>query len=174
MSAVPRFEPEKIFEILQRHEVDYVLIGGVAATLHGSNLRTGDVDICPSREPANLQRLAAALRDLGAKVRTIDSAEGLPFAVDEELLGRMEMLNLVTRFGEMDIAFTPAGTGGYDELCAEAESFDLGELSVPTASIDDIIRSKEAANRPKDVEHLRVLRLLRGELDRQKADRSGR
>ena len=167
MSTMPRFEPERIFEALRRHEVDYVLIGGVAATLHGSNLRTGDVDICPSREPANLHRLAAALQDLGAKVRTVDSAEGLPFAVDEELLGRMEMLNLVTRCGEMDIVFVPAGTAGYDELRAGALSFELGELSVPTASIDDIIRCKEAANRPKDAEHLRILRLLRVELDRR-------
>ena len=158
---MPRFEPEKIFEILQGRRVDYVLIGGVAATLHGSNLRTGDVDICPSREPENLQRLAEALRDLDAGIRSGESAEGLPLAIDADLLSRMKLLNLVTRFGELDIALVPVGTGGYDDLRTDAVSFELGDLSVPTASIDDLIRSKEAVNRPKDAEHLRVLRLLR-------------
>ena len=57
---MPRFQPEAILRVLLRHRVDFVLIGGVAATLHGSNLRTGDLDICPARDPANLERLAGA------------------------------------------------------------------------------------------------------------------
>jgi len=67
-----RFDPEAMLRILTDHGVQYVLIGGLAATLHGSPLRTGDVDICPSRSPENLTRLAAALRAMDARIRSPD------------------------------------------------------------------------------------------------------
>lgn len=157
---MPRFQPEEVLRVLARHSVRHVVIGGVAATLHGSNLRTGDLDICPAQDPENLTRLAAALRELEARVRTDGVPEGLPFTGDAALLQRVEILNLVTRHGDLDISFVPAGTGGYADLARRQVVYALDELEVPVADLEDVIRSKEAANRAKDREQLPTLRLL--------------
>ncbi len=156
-----RFQPEEILRTLERYRVRYVLIGGVAATLHGSPLPTRDADVCPSPEDANLDRLAAALRDMGSRVRSPDTPEGIPFACDAAFLRQMKMLNLTTRFGDLDLSFEPSGTGGYEDLASRAVRFDLGQdLVVPAAALEDVIRSKEAANREKDRQALPALRLL--------------
>jgi hypothetical protein len=157
------FRPEEIFRCLDKYSVNYVLIGGLAATLHGSALRTGDVDICPARDAANLKRLAAALKHLEARIRTPDSIEGLRFACDAQFLSRVEICNLSTVFGDFVISFQPSGTTGFKDLRQRAVEFDLGGLIVPTASLDDVIRSKEAAGRPKDLHALPELRALRQE-----------
>ena len=73
----------------------------------------------------------------------------------------MKLLNLMTQFGDLDLAFEPSGTGGYDELQPRSIRYDLGDgLVVPVAALEDIIRSKEAANREKDRQALPTLRLL--------------
>lgn len=169
---MPDFKPEGIFRALARHKVRYVLIGGLAATLHGSNLRTGDVDICPARDRENLNRLAGAMKELKARVRAPDAPAGLPFAADAHFFGRVQICNLVTKYGDLDISFHPSGTGGFEELAEHAVSYRLGKLVVPTASLDDIVRSKEAANRPKDLQTLPALRTLR--LETERAGEKGR
>ena len=160
MSAA-RFEPEKLLRALVAAEVEFVLIGGVAATLHGSNLRTGDVDVCPKRTRENLRRLGAALRGLAARVRAEGAPEGIPFDPDPALLARMELLNLSTRHGDFDLVFTPPGTRGFEDLWASHVTFELDGLTVPAASLDDLIRTKEAAGRKKDLDQLPTLRALR-------------
>lgn len=135
-----------------------MVIGGVGATLHGSPLPTRDADICPAGDVPNLDSLATALREMGARIRTSDAAEGLPFSCDAVFLRQMKLLNLITRFGDL---FEPSGTAGYEDLSARAVVYDLGEgLHVRVASLEDIIRSKEAANREKDRQALPTLRLL--------------
>jgi hypothetical protein len=109
---VPRFQPEEILRVLERHRVRYVIIGGVGATLHGSPLPTRDTDICPAADAPNLRALASALRDVDAKIRTPDAPDGLAFSCDETFLRQMRLLNLMTRFGDLDLSFEPAGTGG--------------------------------------------------------------
>lgn len=163
-----RFQPEEIFLTLDRHRVDYVVIGGVAATLHGSNLRTGDVDICPARDPENLSRLASALKEMDARIRTADAPGGLPFACDAGFLARVDLLNLVTRFGDCDVAFIPAGTAGYEDLVRRAVKVDLEPVLVPVASLEDVIRSKRAAGRAKDLQQLPTLELLLEETRRNR------
>jgi hypothetical protein len=129
--------------------------------LHGALLQTRDLDICPAEEDDNLVRLAAALRDLGARIRTGDTPDGLPFACDAPFLRQMRLLNLVTGFGDLDLCFEPAGTGGYRDLEPRSVRYQLGPmLTVPTAALEDVIRSKEAANREKDRATLPTLRLL--------------
>lgn len=146
---------------LEGHGVRYVVIGGVGATLHGSPLPTRDADICPARDAPNLDSLAAALQEMGARIRTPDAAGGLPFPCDAVFLGQMKLLNLTTRFGDLDLSFEPSGTSGYDELSPRAVRYDLGDgLLVRVAALEDIIRSKEAANREKDRQALPTLRLL--------------
>lgn len=163
---MPRFQPEQILLALERHEVRYVVIGGIAATLHGSPLRTGDLDICPDRAPENLDRLAAALEEVGARIRTEAAPHGLVFACDRRFLAQVQLLNLVTTFGDLDIAFAPSGTTGFEELERRAVRYDLGGLIVPTAGLADVIRSKEASGRRKDREQLPTLRALQRRIRR--------
>ena len=157
---MPRFQPRVVLDTLNRHGVRYVIIGGVAATLHGSPLRTGDTDVCPDVRSDNLDRLAAALRDLHARIRTEGAEGGLPFACDAAFLSRVALLNLETDAGDLDVSFTPAGTNGYDDLVKHVATFDLDGVAAPTAALLDVIRSKAAANRPKDHASLPVLEEL--------------
>jgi hypothetical protein len=144
--------------------VDYVLIGGLAATLHGSSALTNDADICPDPSPENLERLAAALRDVDARIRSDAESDGVPFSVDADFLGHMNLVNLTTRFGDFDIAFRPAGSHGYDDLLRRATEIEIDGIIVPVASLADIIRSKEVANRPKDRATLPILYALQDEI----------
>src|SRR5690606_8653166 len=122
---------------------------------------TSDADICPSRDRENLNALASALRAMSARIRTPDVADGLPFTCDAEFLSRMTLLNLTTRFGDLDISFEPSGTAGYDDLASRAIHIELRDgVSAQIAALEDIIRSKEAADREKDRRALPTLRLL--------------
>ncbi|MEB3983182.1 hypothetical protein OQ968_18130 [Mycobacterium sp. 663a-19] len=155
-----------LFEVLHRHRVTYVLIGGLAAVYHGSPFPTEDADITPEPGRRNLVRLSAALRELNARVRTEAAPEGLPFACDEQALAA-ETWNLVTDAGDLDISFQPAGTHGYRDLHRDATSAEIYDVTVEIASLRDVIRSKQAANRPKDQ---RVLPTLREILAHRKTD----
>jgi len=164
MSAL---QADEMFACLDRHGVRYVLIGGLAAVLHGSPLPTLDVDICPSPEQPNLERLAAALQEMDARLRTPDTPEGVRFPCDAGFLGNMQLLNLVTRFGDLDLALRPSGTEGFSDLSRRAVAVNVRGLRVAVASLEDVIRSKEAANRPKDQRALPVLRQLQEEIRRR-------
>lgn len=159
-------DPGCIFAVLAEHEVDYVLIGGLAAVLHGSTALTNDADIVPARTPDNLQRLGAALIHLEARLRVPDTPDGLPFDPHPTLLEAMAMLNMTTRCGDVDLTFAPAGLTGYDELAGNAIIFELEGQRVQVAALADIIRSKEAADRPKDRATLPILRALEDEIRR--------
>jgi hypothetical protein len=157
-------DPQRLFAVLARHEVEYVLIGGLAAVLHGSPLVTNDADICPRRTPENLDRLAAALRELDARVRAGETTDGVEFACDATFLARVELLNLETAAGQFDVAFTPAGFAGYDALIERAETYDIEGIRVHVASLRDVIVSKEHANRVKDHAALPHLYALEDEI----------
>lgn len=154
------FDPEAILRLLERHDVKYVLIGGLAASLHGSPYVTTNVDITPSSHPDNLVRLAAALQELDARTRDEGESNGLPFDCSPQTLGRSSILNLTTRCGDLDLTFTPAGTGGYDDLNRHAVKITIRETRVIVAALADVIRSKEATGREKDRLVLPTLRRL--------------
>lgn len=159
--AEPRpFDPEEILRVLQRHEVRYVLIGGLAATLYGSPHVTTDVDITPDREKENLRRLAEALEDLDARIRVASEPDGVAFDRSAEMLSRVSLLNLTTRAGDLDLAFEPHGTGGFADLTRHATEIDIRGVRVVIAALADVIRSKEAAGRDKDRLTLPTLRQL--------------
>ncbi len=139
----------------------------MAAVLHGSPLPTLDADICPDARPDNLERLAAALREMDARIRTADVPDGLRFQCDARFLAGMSLLNLVTRFGDLDLSFVPAGTKGFDDLRHSAVGMQIKDRTVLVAALVDVIRSKEAANRPKDLRTLPVLRQLLEEIRRR-------
>jgi hypothetical protein len=150
------FDPRRLIEALAHHSVRFIVVGAVAAIAQGYPLPTEDLDVTPEREPANLERLAAALRELRAKLR-VPRGEVVDFPIDAEFLGRMDVWTLTTDAGDLDIVFVPAGTRGYEDLLADAMEVDLG-ARVLVASLRDVIRSKEAAGRPKDIAQLPALR----------------
>ena len=148
-------------EALSRHKVNFVLIGALAARLHGFPRLTADADITPAVDKSNLERLAAALNELDAKIYTESVPEGLAFDCSPTTLARARMWNLVTKAGRLDIAFEPAGVEGYDDLKKDAERFEAFGVRFLVASLDDIIRSKEAAGRPKDLDDVAILRAMK-------------
>lgn len=164
------FRPEDMFAVLQHHEVQCVVIGGMAAFLQGSPLPTVDVDITPSADLENLARLSRALTELEAKVRA-EGLDPLPFSSDAQSLASAQIWNLTTRYGDLDISLTPAGTRGYDDLRRDAVEVEIRGTRVLLASLADIVRSKGAAGRDKDRRALPVLREL---LARQTRARAGR
>ncbi len=158
------FDPARVITTLAAHGVDFVLIGGLAGALHGSPAATNDADICPERTPENLARLAAALLELDARIRTESEPDGLAFDRSPEFLAVVDLVNTTTVAGDLDISFFPSGTGGYDSLVEQAVEFEFGDVRVRVASLDDIIQSKRAAGRPKDLATLPLLEALRDEL----------
>ena len=163
-----RVVPEQILAVLAEHGVDYVLIGGLAAAIHGSDIVTTDLDITPARGTANLSRLSKALRALHAGIRSDAAPNGLPFPRDATSLAKADMWNLTTDFGDLDIAFIPAGTTGYTDLRRSAVVIDVIGTTTTVASLADIIRSKEAADRPKDRIAVPARRRLQDEIDRRR------
>jgi len=152
------FDPVRIIEVLAVHEVEFVVIGGFAAELYRAPVQaTKDVDITPKVSTANLTKLSAALEELGARIRTSNVPEGLPFSHDASSLARATVWNLTTVAGDFDLSFQPSGTSGYDDLSANAVVLDVDGHRVAVAALADIVRSKEAAGRPKDVSALDAL-----------------
>jgi hypothetical protein len=154
------FRPQDILAALDRHQVRYVLVGGLAAILHGAAHLTTDVDIVPKDALDNLERLSATLHELGARIRVTGESEGVPFDHSAESLRRVSIWNLQTSAGDLDITFTPSGTHGYDDLVRDVDVMRVRGLDVPVASLADVIRSKEAAGRPRDRAALPGLREL--------------
>jgi hypothetical protein len=157
---VPEFDPRAIFELLERHEVRYVVIGGVAAILHGAAHVTTDVDVVPQDGRDNLERLSDALKEIHARIRVSGEPDGIPFDHSVESLARVRIWNLQSDLGDLDLTFEPSGTRGYDDLKRDAIVMHLRSGDVPVASLADVIRSKEAADRPRDRAVLPGLRAL--------------
>jgi hypothetical protein len=148
-----------IIGVLNRHRVKFVVIGAFAAIAqHAPIPATRDIDLTPGSSLDNLARLSAALKKLGARVRTDAADEGLPFDHDGQCLAAAPVWNLICPFGEFDISFAPSGiAGGYDELVARAHRMRVDAVDVMVADLSDVIRSKEAAGRPKDLQVLPIL-----------------
>jgi hypothetical protein len=160
------FRPEKLLEVLARHGVRHVLIGGFAGVIHGSPYVTTDVDVVPEPSVANVRRLSAALDEMHARVWSDAEQAGVPFAHDAASLAAAEMWNLVTDFGRLDIAFEPSGTAGFADVARDAVHLTILGAEVDVASLADVIRSKEAAGREKDRLVLPVLRRILEETER--------
>ena len=156
VGAAP-FDPERIISVLARHGVRYVLIGALAARLQGFPRLTADADITPARDAGNLERLAAALRELDARVYTESVPDGLPFDASAPGLARAELWDLVTSAGRLDIVFRPSGTKGYEDLKRSALRYAVFGVELHAAALRDIVRSKKAAGRPQDRQDVAVI-----------------
>ena len=155
----PELDAAAIISILNRNRVRYVVIGAFAAIAQQAPIDpTRDIDITPDDDQANVRRLSTALKELGAQIRTADVAEGLPFDHSAQSLARATVWNLVCPLGEFDISFRPSGfEGGYADLAPRAHRMTVDGVDVEIADLADVIKSKEAAGRPKDIRVLPAL-----------------
>ena len=143
--------------VLEKHSVEFVVIGAFSAVAQGYPLPTEDLDVTPSRDRTNLERLATALIELRAELR-LPGEQTYAFPIDADYLSRADSWTLATTAGALDIFFAPTGTNGYDDLRRDAVRATLRGTPVLLASLRDIIRMKEASAREKDKLQLPALR----------------
>jgi hypothetical protein len=156
------FAPKKILQTLREHEVDFVVIGGLAGVAHGSSYPTYDLPVAYARDRANLDRLAEALQELGVTLR--GAPMGLPFVPDSATLRSGSNFTFATPWGSIDILGDAAGAPPYTQLRGAAARVEIDGEPVLIASLDHLIAMKEAAGRTKDKLMATEYRVLSDEL----------
>ena len=154
------FDPLLILATLRRHRVKFVVVGVMAAAMHGSDMVTFDLDVTPERHQDNLNCLAVALRELEATIRIEGTDEGVEFEPSAAFFANVTILNLTTVHGDLDLVMVPAGLSGYDAISRGAQEIEIDGVVIQVASLSDVIASKEASNRAKDRLTLPGLRIL--------------
>lgn len=140
-------DAQRILDELARHEVDFVLVGGLAAQTHGNTRMTNDVDVIPAPDPDNLARLAAALQALDARVLNPGHEE---IEIEPSMLPRRTIWQFATRHGDIDVLHEAPGAAPYPELRERALVISLDDTRVQVAGRDDLIRMKLARGHPVD------------------------
>ena len=163
MTIEPDFDVVRILEALADGGVEYVVVGAVTARMLGSSVVTRDLDVCYSRDEANLEALAAVLRGLNARLRGAE--RDVPFRLEAKTLRAGDTFTFTTDAGDLDVLGTPSGTAGYQDLVRTAEPVEIAGRTVLAASVGDLIRMKRAAGRPKDLLQVELLAALQEELD---------
>ena len=153
----------RLLEALATHDVSYIIIGGFAATAHGSAFLTVDLDVVYDRSATNVQRLVAALEPLSPYLR--GAPPGLPFKLDAETIARGLNFTLRTSAGDLDLLGEAAGGGTYEALLPHTELRDVLGCMCRFVDLETLIRLKRAAGRPKDLERIAELEALRAERD---------
>jgi hypothetical protein len=154
MTPLKAFDPLAILNALHRRDVSFVVVGGVAGYLFGSNLPCANLDICFASDVENLRHLTAALVEMHAELRGAESTQ-----VDVQALESDAVLTFKTDFGILHCIRTPVGTDGYDDLRTNVELMEIDGVATQVASLQDLIRMKEVSNRPKDQSALEALRV---------------
>ena len=140
---------EAPLRLLGEHKVDCVIVGGIAAAIHGSLLLTNDVDVCYARDTENLKRLAGALQSVHARLR--NAPERLPFILDAETLKRGLNFTFTTDIGDLDLLSEVRGVGHYEDVLAGSITVELFGYHFAVIDISKLIVAKRAAGRPKDL-----------------------
>jgi hypothetical protein len=157
-----KLDPERLLRSLIDHQVEFCVIGAVAAWLQGNPTVTLDLDVMPKRELGNAERLAAALNALGARRPGHDAATELE---GTDFLG-WQAHRHETEAGPIDVVPRAAAIGGFEDVATIELS--LGELAVRVITIDDVIASKEKLGRPKDMAALPALYATREAIRRSR------
>jgi hypothetical protein len=153
------FDARELFRALANHDVEYVTIGGIAIQAYGGQRLTQDLDVTIAASTGNIARLANALLDLDARVLGPDGkrSRSVPTA---HLLASSDQWHLVTVHGSLDILTLPAHLGSFADMRARAHEVPLGDLSIPIAHREDLLKMKRAAGRPQDLADVRLLESL--------------
>lgn len=152
---------EGLLGVLAEGRVDYILIGGFAATAHGSARATFDLDVVYSREAGNLERLAATLQRFAPYLR--GAPPGLPFRLDLPTLRAGLNFTLSTTLGPLDLFGEITAGGGYDDLIGHTVVLEIFGHPCRCITLDKLIEVKRAGGRPKDLESIAELESLREE-----------
>ena len=145
--------------MLSAAQVRFVIVGGLAVTLHGSSYVTFDLDFCYARDRENLSRLAQALRPYNPRLR--GAPADLPFRFDEDTLRGGLNFTLNTDLGDLDLLGEVSGIGDYAAALAASAPVELFGISFDVLTLEALIISKRAAGRPKDLQVLPELEALR-------------
>jgi predicted nucleotidyltransferase len=156
---------DELLQALVGARVEFIIVGGAAATAHGSARLTQDLDIVYRRTPENLARLVIALAPLQPYLR--GAPPGLPFKWDERTIRAGLNFTLITSAGALDLLGQIAGGGGYDELAPYSVELKLFGLDVLVLGLERLIVVKQAAGRPKDLETIAELEAILEERRRQ-------
>jgi hypothetical protein len=140
--------------VLAEHGVEYVLIGGLAVQTYGHVRTTNDADLIPAPQPANLKRLAAALRALDARVLNPGEENT---EIDAKMLATATIWQFATRDGGIDVMHEVPGGRSHGELSARVLRVGLGDIEVPVVDLDDLIQMKLARGRPVDLADVAAL-----------------
>ena len=150
---------ELTLRLLTEHQVEFVIVGGVAISAHGSSYLTYDLDVAYARTPDNLKRLAAALAPHHPCPR--DFPADLPFIWDEQTVKQSTNLTLTTDLGNIDLLGEVTGLGNYEAVRVQSVVMNLFDLQCRVLSLDALIAAKRAAGRTKDLLVLPELEALR-------------
>ena len=143
---------EAILEALGARQIRFVLVGGVAASIHGSARFTNDIDICYDTAADNVDRLVVLLAEWQAYLRGVEP--GSPFILDARTFRTTPFLTLTSTMGAIDLLDHVPGVGSYRDALASSEIVRMGSLEFRALTLDALIASKKAARRKKDLEHL--------------------
>jgi hypothetical protein len=165
----PPHDLERLIGVLDRHGVKYRLVGGAAGRAYGAQRLTEDPDCVVSRDRANLDRLAAAMRELNARLRVAGMADAeaalLPVQIDGRMLASADISTWMTDAGGFDVLPGLAGQDGktipYEDLIHRENLIGGEGFAIRAAALEDIITAKEHAARPKDREALPELYAIR-------------
>jgi predicted nucleotidyltransferase len=155
----PPLDLRRLLAALEAHRVRFVVVGGIALAVHGSDHVTLDVDLAYSRAPENLSAVAAALAEFHPRLR--GAPEDLPFRWDARTLRAGLNFTLTTEAGRVDLLGEVSGVDSFEGLWERALETELFGVRVRIASIGDLIAMKRAAGRAKDQAHLLELERLR-------------
>jgi predicted nucleotidyltransferase len=149
-------EVKKIIEVLSKQQVEFIIIGGMAAVAQGAPVTTFDLDICYRREPKNIKRLVDALSEFNPKLR--NAPKELPFIFDKNTIEYGCNFALSTDVGDIDLFGEVEGVGGYDEIKNKAIKLEIFGFKVDVMHISDLIKAKEKMMRPKDRASIEILK----------------
>lgn len=150
-----------LLHLLTQNEVEFIIVGGAAATAHGSARLTTDLDVVYRRTNENIARIVNALRPIQPYLR--GAPPGLPFDWSVQTIQKGLNFTLISTLGSLDLLGEIVGGGGYDQLLPETIKVEIAGVDCLCLALDRLIKVKRAAGRPKDLEVVAELEQIRRE-----------
>lgn len=152
--------PDALFEALLRAGVDFVVVGGLAANVRGSDRATKDIDIVYHTQANNLRKLCDVINATEPRLLVLGKPEGESVTLTPQLLKRHPLLQLSTKLGQIDLLSEIAGFKSYRAIKSLSEPVNVDNLSIPMLTREGVIKSKRAMNRPKDKDDVKQLEAI--------------